>query len=727
MARLALQHPLVLALALSSMAGCAGRGVNNVPRPGAPRALHPAVAAPHATAALAPGNVLLPLPAVTSRRLIAVTNGSTVTGTVTLSALADSYFANNAANYALETINVGSALVNAASLEEDLYTFNSNVLVSASGADGTFSMANAPSDRAYVLEARLAGDHQLSAIVPKGGTVATIDEASSMVTELARWQLLPFADANQPDLSDVSTADVALLHNDTQQVLNAADLQEVAGAVPSVEALKTGAGHLLRNIYVAEFGAKVTAPNTTSTPPQANELSDTWERILGYKPLALTVAVGSGVHTSNLEEGKTAATVDLVNPTDTAEDAQGNLFIADFDNFTIQMVPRRDIQGPYLQATGDPGTGTLSAGHVYTIAGVVNGIGNSPDYNTAYTNAATADPTGAPAIAPPSGFQLFTPCRLALQSGKTATTRSNIYYSSTLDSRVFVIPCEDGTLLNVPVKAGHLYPVAGTGNNLGVAQGGGNAAAAEDAVAATSVDLGSPSAIALDAQGNLYILDTGSQGSSNIRVVSQHTGKIFTLPVDMNGNPLQLANAGDMRLSPDGNWLYVSMTDQHFVFRIPAPTPASLDAMVASPAPVEIQVVLGNPGKPGFLDTSLPGVRFPDIHQLALPVAASVNNQPQVLLNAPTALAFRATANPATPDLFVADTSRIRMLRGGQVYTVGGGVDSNFVEGDARLCYFQSSTSLEVSPADGNLLVTDNRLGRIRRLWTGRGVIHTGD
>jgi hypothetical protein len=701
-----LMRRFALSLSLLALAGCTGTGT--LTTRSAPRQQAPA----KASAPLPSGVFQLPHP--TANALIALGAVTSLGGKVELKAVTESYFANNGAQFGLLSIPTANALINVATLEEDLYTSSGNVVAVGTDANGNFNFTNqVPSSGPFTVIARLAGDHRLSAIVMPGTASATVDEATSMVAEMARWQLLPFADAGRRDLTDVSASDLNQLHTDTTAVLAGGDLEVTAGTAPSIAALKTGAGHLLRSIYVAAFGAKVTDAGA-STPPEANALSDKWKDILGYRPLALTRVAGNAVRGYNQGEDLPATDTSLSTPTDAIEDAAGNLYVAELENYLIRVVPRTDIAAPYLQSTGNGGSGSLQAGRIYTVAGVVNSSRNSDDYNQAFADEAASDAAGAPAITT-AGYPIFSPARLELQ--ETATSgKPNVYFSSPFDARVFAIAQEAATHYGVAMQPGHLYPIAGTGTNYYNVNNGTDPSG--DGAIATDASLGFPYAMCRDAADNLYVLDAGANSKGEIRLIRHSDGFIFTIAVEMDSSTLPLNHAGDIKLSPDKTMLYVADSERHFVFRIPVPTPGAINGLAANPPAQVAERVLGNPGRRGFMDIGISGVFYPDTHEINNGVAESVTGGIQVLLDTPTALEF----TPAG-DLLVADANRIRLVQGGQVYTIGGGLDSTHLGGDSRLGYYPATGSLRYCPSDKNVLLTDSRLNIVRRLWTRRGFL----
>jgi hypothetical protein len=523
---------------------------------------------------------------------------------------------------------------------------------------------------------------------------------------------LPFADVNNLDLTDVAPADITALHTATNAMLPLATIPVTSGTTPSVEALKAGAGHLLRNLYVELFGTRATASGA-STPPEANTLSDKWKAILGYRPLALTRLAGNGIRGYNQGEGKVAVDGELIAPNDAVQDSQGNTYVCEQESYLIRIVPATTLTAPYIQSGGEtsgPNAGKLVAGSMYTIAGQLNGARNQGDYNTYYDAMATAA-GGNPTISPGSGLALYAPTRLQLLEATPG--KPDILFSSPFGARVWMICQTAGSHYGVAMTPGKIYPIAGDGTSWV------DGDPANDGAIATGARLGFPQALAADAANNLYVLDSGANSARTLRLIRHSDGFIFTLPLTMGGNALPLDNCTDLKLNPAGTQLYICDTGRNCVYSIPAPSPATIaGGGFASPAAQDVTRVLGNPGRAGFLDLTVAGVLYPDIHTVNAGVAESNLGNIQVLLNAPTSIEFTPTG-----ELLVADTSRVRMLEAGQVFTIGGGVDSSFLGGDSRLSYYLNTSAMRYSAAEGNVLLTDKGLNVVRRLWTRRGFL----
>ncbi len=239
-----------------------------------------------------------------------------------------------------------------------------------------------------------------------------------------------------------------------------------------------------------------------------------------------TVAGGG----SSSADGRAAAQADLIGPDGTAVDSHGNLLIASGDTVEIRVV---------AGSTGSFYGRAMTAGDIYTIAGdghqgysgdggpatsaelgfptgvAVDGSGNVliNDFNnnavrvvaastgTFYGRAMTAGDIytlagdGHPGFAgdggPAAGSQLDDPDGVAVDSA------GNVVIADAGNNRVRVVAAGTGTFYGVPMTAGDIYTVAGTGA----------AGLSGDGGPGTSAELSWPSSVASDG-GNLVIADS---------------------------------------------------------------------------------------------------------------------------------------------------------------------------------------------------------------------------
>ncbi|NOT60986.1 MAG: hypothetical protein HOP19_12275, partial [Acidobacteria bacterium] len=175
----------------------------------------------------------------------------------------------------------------------------------------------------------------------------------------------------------------------------------------------------------------------------------------------ITTIAGTGID-GNRGDGGLAVQAELSSPTGVALDSQGNVYIADTNNQRVRKV-------------------TVSDGKISTVAG--NGeIGFSGD--------------GGPA----TQAQLFAPVGVALDA------QGNLYFIDQGNQR----------LRRVAAGTNTITTIAGTGN----------ATFNGDDRAASSAALNEPRLLAVDAAGDVYIAD---QGNQRIRKVSLASGMITTV------------------------------------------------------------------------------------------------------------------------------------------------------------------------------------------------------
>lgn len=692
-----LRRPALAAALL--LAACANPPDDRYPHPlPLPNELPPASPSPSPR----PSPSATPTPAATPSP-----TGRTVYGLVTLRTATLPYFQHNLA-FHLASTEVGGAAVTFTTLEQALLTYNGSVIGTTTGDDGRFTVqGQLPADAAFVATAALAGGHRLSALALPGSRDLTLDEASSMIAELARWQAPTDprpGGAGAKALHDWPRDTLTALYQHTLALLAPGDFA-TSGTPPVIEALQAGAGFKLRHRYVRAFGSRVTAAGSS----EADQLSDAWRALLGFRPLAVTVLAGGGAG----GDDTAAASALLAGPTDAVPDAAGNVWIAEHDANAIRVVPAAD-RGPWLERATN-----LTAGRLYTLlgddAGPVTPAAFEALYQPLETQAATL-PEAAPYAVDPATrepFPILGPRRLMLEPGPADTP--GIYIASDLAQRVFWIPAVDMQRFGRRVRAGRLYTLAGDGQEAtpdkpDVGDGG----------PATAAHLSHPAALARDSLGDVFILDAGVAGDTvhgSVRLVRATDGKIQSLPVTSGGQPLRLAGATDLHLveSTAGNVLYVADAPHNTVWSIPLPHDLQAlqqDAVQSIAATALFGGV--SPAPPA------------DLYAANLPVPRE-----QAAVQAPSALALDSAG-----DLVVAegDAARLRLLEAGGltgtggVWTVGGtfvtppgetGV-ADVLEGDARLAAFPYTASLALE-ADGNVLLADPRANVVRRLWLRRG------
>ena len=172
-------------------------------------------------------------------------------------------------------------------------------------------------------------------------------------------------------------------------------------------------------------------------------------------------------------DGGRATGAELDDPYGVSVDSAGNLVVADSLNERVRVV---------AAATGTFYGQAMTVGDIYTVAG--NG-----------TRGFSGD--GGPA----TSAEFYDPAGVAVDS------TGNLLIADPGNNRVRVVAAKGGTFYAVPMKAGHIYTVAGDGIEGFSGEG----------MDATIADLNQPEGVAMDGAGNLVIADTGN---SRLRVVS---------------------------------------------------------------------------------------------------------------------------------------------------------------------------------------------------------------
>jgi len=187
---------------------------------------------------------------------------------------------------------------------------------------------------------------------------------------------------------------------------------------------------------------------------------------------SLRVVAGAGCGGAGGHRGATATGAGIGAAQGVAVDAAGDLFVADTSGNRVLEVPATTTTGPGR---------TMVAGHVYPVA----------------------------------GEGLDAPQGLAVDSS------GDLFIADTGHCRVAELARRSGTSFGVPVSAGGLFTVAGSGScgtiaGAGVATGDGGPAL--DAV------LWTPTALTLDRAGDLFIAD---RGNDSLREVAASSGTYY--------------------------------------------------------------------------------------------------------------------------------------------------------------------------------------------------------
>ncbi len=275
-------------------------------------------------------------------------------------------------------------------------------------------------------------------------------------------------------------------------------------------------------------------------------------------------------------DGGLATNAELSLPTGIAVDSAGDLFIADFGNHRVRKVSAGGVISTIAAVSAPAGAALDANGNLYIADQQNSRIWEiSPD--DAITTAAGTGVTSFSGDGGPA-----TAAQLNLTSGVAVDATGNVYISDFLNSRVRKVS-SDGTITTVPGlnliypqgltvdAAGNLY-VADEGRSqvfkvsaagsVSTVAGNGTQGYSGDGGRATNAQLENPEALAVDASGNLYIVEAYSRlrkvspsgtistfagGKSNINLESGP----FGVAVDSGGN-VYLAARPYLEISPGG-------------------------------------------------------------------------------------------------------------------------------------------------------------------------------
>jgi trimeric autotransporter adhesin len=182
----------------------------------------------------------------------------------------------------------------------------------------------------------------------------------------------------------------------------------------------------------------------------------------------ITTAVGTGVSGYN-GNGIAATSAQIYSPWGLTLDAVGNIYFCDLMNNRIRKVTAST--GIISNIAGRPASGMFATNSGYNGDGI-----------------------------PADSAKLYQPMGLAIDAV------GNVYIADLYNNRI----------RKVTVSTGIISTIAGTGGNTFNGDG----------IAATSADVFGPTAVAVDAVGNVYIADNGND---RIRKIDISTGKISTI------------------------------------------------------------------------------------------------------------------------------------------------------------------------------------------------------
>lgn len=518
------------------------------------------------------------------------------------------------------------------------------------------------------------------------------------------------------------------------------------------------------NLYIADTGnnriRKVTASGTIST------------------------VAGTGIG-DFAGDGGVATAAKLNFPIGAAFDSTGNLYIADQGNNRIRKV----TPGGVISTVAGNGTagldgdgGPATSAQLYTLSGVAaDGAGNIYIADSTANRIRKVTPdgvistlAGSGKLFDPGGFggdgQLATSARIFSPAGLAVDTGGNVYFADSGNNRVRKITpggvistvagngivgyAGDGgpaTSAQISIArditfdtSGNLY-IADRSNNrirkvtpggvISTVAGNGTAGFSGDGQLAISGQLSGPTGVAVDAAGNLYIVD-----AENLRIRKVTTSGIMST---VAGTGVPGASGGDggpavnaqfitpysVVVDAAGN-LYIS---ENFIARIRKVTPAGVistfagtgtagfsgdggpaaSAQLNSPWGMALDAA-GNlyiadsrnnvirKVTPAGVISTVAGNGRPDFAGDGGPATAAA-------LNFPAGVAVDAAGN-----LYIADSLRIRKVTNGVISTFAGNGTSGYSgEGDLATASPVSGIALAVDGTGNVYFATDGRIGKI--------------
>jgi hypothetical protein len=306
-------------------------------------------------------------------------------------------------------------------------------------------------------------------------------------------------------------------------------------------------------------------------------------------------------------DGGPAADAELAYPAGIALDASGNVVFCDSGNAAVRVVAATD--GTFY---GVP----MTAGDIYTVAGTGTS-GFSGDGGRA------------------TAAQLDQPDGLAIDG------HGNLVVADLANNQIRVVAATDGTFYGVPMTAGDIYGVAGTGH-AGYAGDGGPANGAE---------LNRPAGVAVDGRGDLVVADTGN---NRVRLVAAASGTVVGRSVH-RGDIATVAGTGAAGFSGDGGPATGAALDRPGAVAVQA----GGDLVVADTGNHRVRVVasgtgtaFGRPVAAGTIRTVAGTGRLGGYSGDGGPA-------PGALLNLPTGVAVDASGDVAVADQ---NNNRVRLV-----------------------------------------------------------------
>ena len=277
---------------------------------------------------------------------------------------------------------------------------------------------------------------------------------------------------------------------------------------------------------------------------------------------------GNGVAGFGGDHGP-ASRAQLNHPEGVAADTYGNFYIADTDNNAIRKV---DTHGTITTVVGPPELHPAVVADLSNPTGIaVDAQGNLYIADTANNAIRKVSPDGIINTVAGNGTAGFggdgglaSQAQLNHPEGVAVDAQGNLYIADTDNNAIRKVDTH-GTITTV-VGPPELHPaVVADLSNQWATMANSRVAAKTEPHPAVVADLSNPTGIAVDAQGNLYIADTGNNA---IRKVDTH-GAITTIVGPSGRNPAVVATLNrPSSVAVDAQGIYITDTGDNQIIRV---------------------------------------------------------------------------------------------------------------------------------------------------------------
>lgn len=440
-------------------------------------------------------------------------------------------------------------------------------------------------------------------------------------------------------------------------------------------------------------------------------------------------------------DGGAATSAYLCLPAGVFVDGSGDIYIADTDNYAIRKVVGGTITtvAGTLGSFGDSGNGGAATSALLNYPGSMTVDASGDVFIADTANSVVREVTGGDiqAFAGNGTFAFSgdggsaTAAALDDPTGVFIDSSGNLYIADTESSAVRVVNTgtQPVTIANVTIAPGDIQTVAGNGFPCAAPAPGG----CGDGGQATSAQLNFPSAIFVDAAGNIYIADTGSIVTENsvIRMVNP-AGVIQTIVGTMGtagfagdgGAPAsaQLFDPSGIFVDVNGN-LFIADTENSAV-RVVNNGAAPLVIGAATVQPGTINTVAGAPPTACVDPSSGCGDNGPANGAfLNFPIGISVDSADDIYISDSQNSVVRVVNASTQNTLTIAGTA----IPPGDILTVAGTMGRDGYTGDGAA---PASATLNVPnglwvDSLGNIYIADSENSAIREVVAVSGLIQT--